>query len=509
LEYNFGFIFVLIEGNKTKTTKNLTERTFLGFMWMILGSGIQVALKIVILAVLARLVSPREFGIMGIAIIVMEFSKMFAHMGVGPAIVQRKELEHRHLTTGFTFSFFMGILFATILILIAPHLAAFFRMNELIQVLRVISLIFLIDSFTLIAQALLQRRMKFKIIASIEITSYTFGYGAVGIILAYSGFGVWALVGARLSQVALSTLLLVIAQPFPKKPGFEVNAFKELIFFGGGMTIAMSANFLANQGDKLVIGRILGAGALGIYGRAYQFMAMPASTFGNALDKAFFPAMAKVQEDQQKLAKAYLTGVSLIAIVALPLSLAIIILAPEIILVLLGPTWVEVIPPLQILAGILLFRMSCKMSASLARGTGAVYRRAWRQIVYAVLVLTGSYVGQFWGIQGVAFGVAVALIINFLMMAHLSLQLTNLSWLDVLIAHRNGIVIGLIVGIASYALTFLCRIYMIPDYLTLIIAGFGASISLLLTFIYSPRLIISEGIRDLYERLVIKRFKNG
>ena len=251
LGYIFGLISVLKERNKTTTTKNLTERTFLGFMWMILGSGIQVALKILILAVLARLVSPKEFGIMGIAIIVVEFSKMFAHMGVGPALVQRVELENRHLTTGFTLSIFMGIFFAALLILIAPLLAAFFRMNELIQVLRVISLVFLIDSFTLIAQALLQRRMKFKIIVSIEVISYTVGYGAVGIILAYSGFGVWALVVANLSQATLLTLLLVIVQPFPKKPGFEIKAFKELIFFGGGMTIAKVANFLANQGDKL------------------------------------------------------------------------------------------------------------------------------------------------------------------------------------------------------------------------------------------------------------------
>jgi PST family polysaccharide transporter len=488
LEYKIGFIFVLIEEKKTKTTKNLTERTFSGFMWMIFGSGTQIALKIGILAVLARLVSPEEFGIMGIALIVMEFSKMFAHMGVGPAIVQRKELEHRHLTTGFTFSFCMGILFATILIIISPYLAAFFKMPELIRVLRVISLVFLIDSFTLIALALLQRRMKFKNIASIEITSYTFGYGVVGIILAFSGFGVWALVGAKLSQVALSTLLLVIFQPFPKRPGFEMKAFKELIFFGGGMTIAMSANFLANQGDKLVIGRLLGAGALGIYGRAYQFMTLPANTIGNALDKAFFPAMSKVQGDKQKLAKAYLTAMSLIAIVALPVSL---------------------IHPLQILAGILLFRMSCKMSASLARATGAVYQRAWRQIVYAALVLIGSYFGQSWGIEGVAVGVAIALIINYLLMVQLSLHLTDLSWLDMLGAHRNGIVIGLIVGIVSYTATFFCRIYMIPDYLTLIIAGLSAGISLLLAFKYAPSIIISDGIRELFKRLVVKRFNNG
>ena len=476
---------------------------------MILGSSIQIFLKIGILAILARLVSPREFGIMGIALIVMEFSKMFAHMGVGPAIVQRKELETRHLTTGFTFSLLMGVFSATLLILISPFLAIFFRMEELTQVLRVISLVFLIDSLTLIGQALLQRNMKFRVIATFEIISYAFGYGVVGVIMAYSGYGVWALVGARLAQVTLSTALIVKVQPFPKKPGFEMNAFKELIFFGGGMTIAMAANYLANQGDGLVIGRTLGAGPLGIYGRAYQFMAMPANTFGNALDKALFPAMSKVQDNQKKIANAFLTGVSLIATVAIPLSMVIITLAPEIILVILGPTWTGVIEPLQILAGILLFRMICKLSSSMTRATGAVYERAWRQIVYAAMVLIGSYIGQYWGINGVAFGVAFALSINFILMVHLSIKLTNLTWIDIFKVHRNAILIGIIVGLASYIVALLCRSYNVPNIITLLLAFFGASIPLLLTYIYAPNLIISVDLRELYDKLVLKRFKNG
>ena len=499
--------FKLLKETKQTSAKNLTEKTSAGFFWMILGSGTQVVLKIGVLAVLARLVSPKEFGIMGIAVMVVEFSKMLAHMGVGPALVQRKELEARHLTTGFTLSLMMGAFFASLLFLIAPYLSIFFGIEELTKVLRVTSLVFLIDSFSLIAQALIQRNMKFRISSTLEVISYAIGYGGVGISLAYAGWGVWALVGATLSQAALFTTLITMAQPFPKKPGFELDAFKELIFFGGGMTLAKVGNFLATQGDNLVVGRMLGPGALGIYGRAYQFMVMPASLFGNALDKALFPAFAKVQDDKKKLAKAYLTGVGIIALAAIPISLIIILLAKDIVMVLLGSNWVEVIVPLQILSASLLFRMSYKMSDSLARATGAVYRRAWRQLIYASVVLIGSYLGQFLGLYGVACGVCFALITNFVIMGQLSLQLTDLTWSDMLKAHKHGLVLGLITGLMSYALVSLCRMYNVPSIFTLIITAAGAAFPLAITLFYFPSLIVSTELKELSDTLILKRFK--
>ncbi|MFC5269489.1 lipopolysaccharide biosynthesis protein [Adhaeribacter terreus] len=487
--------------------KKLTERTLSGFLWMITGSGIQMGLKIGVLAILARLISPKDFGIVGMAVIAVDFSKMFSQMGVGPAIVQRKELENRHLTTGLTLSICMGLFFAGLLTLTSPLLSEFFRMQGLAPVLRLVSLIFLVDSLTLVGQALMQRNMNFKTIAAVEVASYAFGYGAVGITLAYQGWGMWALAAALISQAVLHALLVVIIQPFPKKPGFEKAAFKELISFGGGMTLARLGNFLAVQGDNLVIGRMLGAGALGLYGRAYQFMVMPASLFGNALDKSLFPAMAKVQDDKARLGKAYLTGVSSIALVAIPVSMIFMILAPEIVQLLLGPKWNAVIIPFQILACSLLFRMSYKMSDSLARATGAVYRRAWRQFLYALFVVTGSYIGQFWGLPGVAVGVAGALVLNFLMMAHLSIQLTTTTWFDILKAHFPGLSLGLLTGTITYALSTLNRMYFGSGFLTLLLTVLGLGLLSALTIWQFPALFIRDDQRELLNKLLLKRFK--
>lgn len=474
---------------------------------MMTGSGLQIVLKIGVLAILARLVSPEEFGLVGIAVIVVEFSKMFAHMGVGPAIVQFKDLEYRHLTTGFTLSLLLGTGFAGLLLLLAPLLADFFNMAALDQVLRVIAIIFLVDSFTLIGQALLQRNMQFKAIAAVEVASYALGFGAVGVLLAYRGWGVWALVAAHICQAVLQAVFITIIQPFPKSPKFEQQAFKELVYFGGGMTLARIGNFMAVQGDNLVIGRMLGAAALGLYGRAYQLMVMPASLFGTALDKALFPAMAKVQDNRQLLGKAYLTGVSMIALLAIPLSVVIVLLAPEIVLVLLGPAWGAVVLPLQILACSLLFRMSYKMSDSLARATGAVYKRAWRQLLYAALVIAGSYIGQFWGIWGVACGVAVALLANFLLMAQLSMQLTGLRWAELLYVHWHGLLLGAVSGVTTYLLLSFLREQLTSPLLILMASVLGLSTLLGLTLWLMPGLILSGDLKALVHKLFLKRFK--
>lgn len=496
-----------MEAVKEKKTKNLTEHAFSGFIWMMMGSAAQVTLKIGVLAVLARLVSPQVFGVMSIAIMVVDFSKMFTHMGVGPALVQRLDLEERHLTSGFTLSLAMGVFFALVLVLTAPFLAVFFKMPELVDVLRVIALIFLIDSFTLIAQALMQRNMRFKMAVAFEVLSYALGYGAVGIFLAYQGWGIWALVCASLAQALLFTVLLVWAQPFPKRLGFDTNAIKDLLFFGGGFTIAKIGNYFATQGDNLVVGKTLGAGPLGIYGRAYQFMVMPAGLFGNALDRALFPAMAKVQDDKARLNKAFLTGVGLIALIAIPISFMIVFLAKEIVMILLGPKWLDVVVPFQILGASLLFRMSYKMSESLARATGAVYRRAWRQFIYAALVLGGSYVGHYWGLEGVAFGVAIALVINFFLMAHLSIQLTNGKWIDFLGVHQHGVRVGIIVGSIGYGAVTLCRYFFASDFLVLIGSAVTTAIPMAMVMYFAPRIIISNEQRELLDTLFLKKIK--
>ena len=194
----------------------------------------------------------------------------------------------------------------------------------------------------------------------------------------------------------------------------------------------------------MVTGRYLGPTALGYYGRAYSLMSAPAYAIGTVLDLVLFPVMAKVQDDLRRLRVAYLRGVGLVALLVLPLSACVILLAPELIHVVLGPRWSAAILPFQVLAIGMLFRTSYKISDSIARSTGAVYRRAWRQVIYAFLVIGGSMVGQRWGIVGVAWGSLIALTINFILLASLSLDVAQIGWGDFWKVHRPALMLTIV-----------------------------------------------------------------
>ena len=470
-----------------------------GIFWMFSGTGLRFALETVVLVVLARLLTPKDFGVVAAAITVVRFSEIVTQSGIGQAIVQRPVLEIRHLETGFTLSCITGITVFGIISLFTSQIAGFFRIVELKSILPIISLVFPVQGISLVAESLLLREVKFRILAGIDVASYTFGYGVVGVGLALTGFGVWALVAAHLSQMGLKTILLLCSQPYPKRVRLEYRSFKELLYFGGGFMAGRICNSLAGQGDYMVVARWLGAASLGIYQRAYQLMAMPANLFGMALDKVLFPVMAKLQHEQDQLRTTYRRGVVLISLVVLPVSVIMYELAPEIISVLFGPKWLEVVTPFRILGLGMLFRTSYKMSDSLARATGAVYRRAWRQGIYAALVFGGAWIGQFWGLPGVACGILVAISVNFMFMAELSLKVTSTTWREFLAAHMPALGLSLIVWFVITGSSMLLRQLSMPKLTVLVLPVLAVSITLFLLLRLMPNRILGEdGIKILH-----------
>ena len=311
---------------------------------------------------------------------------------------------------------------------------------------------------------------RFRSLAALETVSVVFGYAGVGITLGLLGFGVWALVGATLAQAALRTILLLVCRPHALRPQFPGRTWGDLLHFGGGFTAARLSNYIAGQGEHFILAYCLGPTALGIYGRAYQLVRCAAVLFGNVLDRVLFPAMVRVQDQPKRLADAYRRGSALIAVVILPLSAMLVALAPEVTAVVLGPEWHAVTLPLQILGVGMLFRTSCKIGDALVRAAGAVYRRTWRQTVYAILVLVGAWIGQHWGVEGVAVAVLVTLGANFFFMAHLSLQLAEMPWRTFAAAHLPGLALATAMGVPLGLLAEALRVWNLPPLVILCVS---------------------------------------
>ncbi|HWB42334.1 MAG TPA: lipopolysaccharide biosynthesis protein [Gemmatimonadales bacterium] len=427
----------------------LTQRAIGGMFWTFSGTGVQVVVQLVAIMALGRLITPAEFGLMGAATVVVACSQIVSQIGVGPAIIQRRDLETAHLRVAVTLSATLGLLLGAIVWFGAPAIAAFYRMPELVPVLRAVAFLFPLDGLNTVARSLLTRQLRFRLYVALDAGSFIVGYAVTGVLLAWLGFGVWALVGAQVAQVTLRTVVMYIATRHPLRPSLDWPAGRDLLSFGFGHSMAQIGTLIAQQGDNLVAGRWLGAEALGVYGRAYNLMVMPATAFGRIVNRVLFPVMSQVQDERDRLANAYERTLAIVALASLPLSAFLWVVAPELIPVVLGPAWGAVVLPFRMFTISLLFRMSSKVSDATTKAAGEVYKRAVIQFVYAGLVVVGAIVGQRWGVGGIAVGVSIAMGINWLSMAWLARTVTGLDWSRFTRAQMPAVLLAGVIGLGG------------------------------------------------------------
>tara|TARA_R110002096_G_C14658100_1_gene727270 strand:- start:7099 stop:8562 length:1464 start_codon:yes stop_codon:yes gene_type:complete len=438
-------------------SKDLKKETFQGFFWLFTGSSSQAALKFIVLAILARLISPEDFGLVAVTTIFLGFSKIFSQLGMGAALVQKKEITKEHIRTAYTVSLLIGVFFCALTLLFSDNIALYFNMLELSKVLRYASCIFIIDSFISVSQSLLQRNLRMKHFALADFISYLISFGVLGVFLAYLGYGVYALVYAYILQAILKAVILSYLEPHSIVPFFNKKSFNDLFFFGSGHTLARIANFFANQGDNLIVGKMMSADALGYYSNAYQLMVAPVNLIGQSLNVVLFPALASVQTDLIKVKKAYYKSIQLVAYTSFIISSVLFINAKEIVLILLGENWLDVIVPFQILAVGTVFRMTSKIGDSLMTAMGDEFRRAIIQIVYAICIIIFSYIGHFWGIKGVAIGVVIAILFNFILMTHFSLLQFKGNWRNFMVIYTKPFFFSVVVFTFSYLVLCVLR----------------------------------------------------
>ena len=471
-----------------RVPRGLTQRALGGMLWTFSGTGVQVVAQLLTIMALGRLLSPAEFGLMGAATVVVALSQIVSQIGVGPAIIQRKHLEPTHVRAAITLSCTLGILLGAIVFFGAPYIARFYRIPELEPILRWVAFLFPLDGLSTVGKSLLTRELRFRVFVALEVGAYVIGYAGVGVVLAWLGYGVWALVAANIAQVALRTVAMSVAARHPLRPGFDLQASRDLLGFGFGHSMAQIGTVLSQQGDNLVVGRWLGPAALGVYGRAYSLMVMPASAFGRIVNRVLFPVMAQVQDERERLAGAYERTLAIVGLVSLPISAFLWVTAPEFIAVVLGPKWDAVVLPFRLFTVSLLFRMSSKISDACTKAAGEVYYRALIQGGYAALVVLGALVGQRWGVGGVAVAVSVAMGVNWIAMAWLSRSVTGLPWGRFIQAHLPSAALAAVIGVAVAGVTHVARGSHLGRLPTLVAAGGVALLVTLGATRFHPRL---------------------
>lgn len=458
--------------------ENLSKQTVSGVSWQMLASAIKFVAQFGTGIALARLLPPEDFGIVGLAYIATGFATILTDLGLGPALIQRRDISERHIRLCHTFSLSSALVIGAALYVSAGFIADFFNDARVEPVLQVLAFTFPFSGFSITSGAILTRRMAFNTIVKIELFASVVGYGGVAIALAVSGFGYWSLVGGTLVQTVLATLLTYAVTRHDLRPFLAREELRDLFGFSAGMSLTSTANYFARQGDYFVVGRLMDATSLGFYSRAYSLMQLPLTFFGRALSRVLFPAASKVQDDPARFQRAFRTTFSLSVAVSLPVSLAIAILAPEIILVLYGEKWLETAPLLAILAPFGVFRMSYNTAVSFVRAYGQAYRLFLSQVIYGVLVIGGSWwAGSIWGLEGVAWAVGGAITVMWLMVTGFASRAASLTPSEMGIVLLQSVAPGLVTGSVVLGLTYGLRALDLPHFVVLMIAfpAFGVT----------------------------------
>lgn len=433
------------------STPTLAERTVTAGQWRLAAWSVQAVLQLGVGVLLARLLPPAQFGLAGLAMVLITFATLVSELGLGLAVVQRRPLTERHVRVAFTASLLMGIAVAFVICLLAPLSAPLLRSPELPPLLRAMTIVFVAGALGATGRAMLQRALDFRRLFAIDVASYGLGYAAVAVPLALGGYGAWSLVIGSMAQSAVGAALALAFARHPVLPLLARTELRELCGYGAAATLNQVVNGVARNADNLLVGRMLGPAALGVYARAFNLMTLPLAAVGDVMWHVLLPAMADVRDDRDRLGRAWLAAVQASALAAAPLMAGLAAAAPHIAAGVYGPAWTGMAAPLQVLCAAGAFRAVYHVSGALTHASGRVMAELWRQSLYAALVVAGAILGSRWGVTGVAWGVVVSIAVMYGMMARLGLRITGLRWRDFFAAQLPGAALGALVGAAAWA----------------------------------------------------------
>ncbi|MDZ4307953.1 lipopolysaccharide biosynthesis protein [Allopontixanthobacter sp.] len=456
--------------------RSLTHEAVDGIAWQSFAIGANIILRTIILIILTRTLDPEDFGIIAAAMVIISVTTVLSEIGVARVLVQRLTLTPGIEKSAFAISILMGIGASLLIYFTAPLSARLFEMDKLVPYVEFLSLVLVINAVSIIAESLIQRARRFRAMGLIELGSFLAGFGFVALPLAQSGYGAWSLAIGYFVQCVVKLVALLFAHP-PKIGLWPREGTRELVTTGAGFMVGQVGNFVARQIDYLIVGRMLGATSLGYYNRAYQFLMLPAQLFGTATAKVLFPSIASIQNEPERVSRAYLRALGQVAMLTLPATGLLVVIAPELVMTLFGEKWQEMIVPFQILVLSLLFRTSYKISDSISLAMGSMYQRAWRQWIYAAAVAAGTFAGYRWGLAGVAVGVSTAVMLNFLIMTNLALAITKVPTRKVIAVHLRHILIACGYSLLIWAAVTAARLQGWSDPVVL---GIGLLVGLLL-----------------------------
>jgi O-antigen/teichoic acid export membrane protein len=441
--------------------KDLKQRALRGGFAKMCAQVANYALRIGSLMVMARLLSPRDFGLVGMVTAFTGVLSLFRDFGLSAATVQRVNITEHQMSTLFWINLLVGAALSLLTAAVAPLAVAFYHEPHLFWVTIAVGSSFLFNSAGVQHSALLQRQMRFTALAKIDVISWA-GSTLIGISLALAGFGYWALVGAAVSLPVVGTICMWFATRwFPGRPRRGVE-LRSMMRFGGGLTLTGLIVYVAYNFEKVLLGRFWGAGAVGLYGRAYQLSTIPTDNLNSAVGEVAFSALSRVRDDPPRFRSYFLKAYSLVLALTLPITMAVALFAPELIAVLLGPKWKESAPIFRLLSPTILIFALINPIGWLIFSLGMVGRSLRVASVLAPLVICGYIIGLPYGPKGVALAYSTAMALWVVPHIAWGLHGTVVSLRDIAVVASKPFISGIVAGGIAFGARLVLRQFLSP-----------------------------------------------
>ena len=322
--------------------ESLKQKTISGMLW----SGIQrfgtMGIAFISNIVLARLLSPDDYGCIGMLAIFITVSNTFVDGGFGSALIQKKEPTQRDYSTIFWWNLFLSIVIYGILYLGAPFISQFYRIPLLSQVLRVQGVILIINALNIIQSNQLRKRLNFRKLAVINIISQLVGV-CVAIVTAWHGWGVWALVAQQIVASSMTSILLWTLNRWLPDVAFSMESFRQLVGFGSFILCSNLINNICDNIQGLLIGKFFNSSSLGLYTQARKLEEVATTSISNVVNQVAYPVLAEKQADNNAMIRVLKRFIIFIAFVVFPLMFLLILIAEPLILVLYSAKWLPLL----------------------------------------------------------------------------------------------------------------------------------------------------------------------
>jgi O-antigen/teichoic acid export membrane protein len=328
--------------NKTSLKSTATN----GMFWSAIDKFASQAGQFVIGIVLARLLMPEDFGLIGMLSIFLAISQTLINSGMGSGLIQKKNRTDVDFSTVFVFNFAVSVFIYLVLFFTAPLIADFYNMPQLVPITRVLTIIIVINSLAIVQRSRLTINIDFKVFAKVNVVSVILG-GILGVFFAYNGYGVWALVIQYITATTVSVMMLWYLSRWKPSLIFSIKSFKELFGFGSKLLLAGLYGTAFQNIYNIIIGKIYSATELGFYTRAKSFADMSAGTVSSILNQVTYPILASLQDDKDRMVSVYSRLIRMTSFFIFPVMTLLALLADPLIRLLLGEKWVPVIVLLQ------------------------------------------------------------------------------------------------------------------------------------------------------------------